>query len=184
MRALIAATVLASSATFAFAALGQTAPGPPPTSMNLPEGEGRDLLMSACSSCHALSAVTIKRDGPAGWRHHMSNMVLRGAQLNEREMEVVLAYLVTNFGPTAPIASATPITLPEGPERQTVETLCAACHDLERVTTARRDAAAWDAVVGDMLGRLGSNDPDARRRIAAYLASHYGTHGAQQPGAQ
>ena len=39
------------------------------------------------------------RDGPVGWKRHVYNMVLRGAQLTPREADTVIQYLVTHFGP-------------------------------------------------------------------------------------
>ena len=47
----------------------------------LPQGEGRDIVAVACTQCHALTPILAGREGPAGWRKHVHNMVLRGAQL-------------------------------------------------------------------------------------------------------
>ena len=76
----------------------------------LPQGDGRDLVAVACSQCHTLSVVMASRDGSVGWRNHVHNMVLRGAQLTPREADTVLAYLVANFGPGAPAPGS--VTLP------------------------------------------------------------------------
>src|SRR5262249_19222611 len=54
----------------------------PPT---LPQGDGRDLAAVACSQCHTLAVLMAGRDGPVGWKNHVYNMVLRGAQLTPRE---------------------------------------------------------------------------------------------------
>ena len=48
----------------------------------LPPGDGRDIVAVACSQCHYLGTIAKIRDGAAGWRVYVSNMVLRGAQLN------------------------------------------------------------------------------------------------------
>src|SRR5215467_11322988 len=104
----------------------------------LPPGEGRDLMATACSQCHPLNVIRSMREGAEGWKRHVYNMVTRGAQLNGREADMVVAYLATNFGPTTQAASATPVVLPSGPGKDLVEARCTACHDLERVASARR----------------------------------------------
>ena len=102
----------------------------------LPQGDGRDLAATACSQCHNLNVLMAGRDGPVGWKNHVYNMVLRGAQLTPREADIVIQYLFTNFGPIAP--AATTVALPGGPGKKLVETRCAVCHTLERVTVVKR----------------------------------------------
>ena len=48
----------------------------------LPPGDGRDLVATACTQCHALTVILAMRDGPIGWKRHVHHMVMRGAQLN------------------------------------------------------------------------------------------------------
>jgi hypothetical protein len=90
------------------------------TTASLPQGDGRDLVATACSQCHTLSVIMAGRDGPVGWKRHVYNMVLRGAQLSPREADTVIEYLITNFGPGAPAAGSAP--LPSGPGKELVET--------------------------------------------------------------
>src|SRR5215470_4778999 len=68
----------------------------------LPPGEGRDLMATSCSQCHPLNVIRSMREGAEGWKRHVYNMVTRGAQLNAREADMVVAYLAANFGPTTP----------------------------------------------------------------------------------
>ena len=140
----------------------------------LPPGDGRDLVATACSQCHALSVILSMRDGPIGWKRHVYHMVLRGAQLNPREVDTVLAYLDTNFGPGQRMPPAKPVVLPAGPGKELVETRCTMCHDLERVTAAKRSKGEWDSVVVNMLGRFGLDAPDEAKAITTYLEAHYG----------
>jgi hypothetical protein len=48
------------------------------------------------------------------------------------------------------------------------------CHDLERVTAAKRSKHEWDGVVANMLERFGLSAPDETKAIAAYLEANYG----------
>jgi mono/diheme cytochrome c family protein len=141
----------------------------------LPQGDGRDLVAVACSQCHALNLIMSLRDGPAGWRQFVTNMVTRGAQLNPREADTVIAYLATNFGPTAPTAAAAAAAaLPPGPGKELVATRCTLCHDLERVAGVNRAKAQWPDLVANMVGRGAPVSPDEAETIAAYLAANFG----------
>jgi hypothetical protein len=112
------------------------------------------------------------RDGPVGWKNHVYNMVLRGAQLTPRETETVLQYLVTHFGPGAPTTDG--VALPGGPGKELVETRCAVCHNLERVTIVKRQKRDWDTIVANMYERWGMSAPDEVQAISAYLVAQFG----------
>jgi len=140
----------------------------------LPPGDGRDLVATACTQCHALTVILAMRDGPIGWKRHVHHMVMRGAQLNARETDTVLAYLDANFGPGQRMPPAKPVALPAGPGKELVEQRCTLCHDLERVTAAKRQKHEWESVVANMLERFGLQAPDEARTISAYLSTQYG----------
>jgi mono/diheme cytochrome c family protein len=140
---------------------------------SLPQGEGRDVIATACSQCHTLNVLMAGRDGPVGWKKHVYNMVLRGAQLSPREAETVIQYLITNFGPGAPDTGA--VTLPNGAGKELVETRCAVCHTLERVTIAKRDKRGWETIVVNMYERWGQSAPDEVQAISSYLVAQFGT---------
>jgi len=164
----IAALALAT----AVPAGAQGAPGG--AARTLPPGDGRDMLATACSQCHALNVIMSMREGPAGWRRHVYNMVMRGAQLTPREADTVIAYLATNFGPGAPSATTAAPTLPAGPGKDLVEARCTACHDLERVAVVKRQKADWPALVANMVGRGAVASPEEAQVITSYLAAHFG----------
>jgi cytochrome c5 len=138
----------------------------------LPQGEGRDLVATACSQCHSLSVIMAGRDGPVGWRRHVYNMVLRGAQLAPREADTVIGYLIANFGPGAPVAA--PVPLPGGAGKELVETRCAVCHTLERITIVKRDKRDWETIVANMYERWGVTAPEEAQAINAYLVAQFG----------
>jgi cytochrome c5 len=167
MRRLLVSSIVAALACAAAPASAQPANA-------LPPGDGRDLVATACTQCHALTVILALRDGPIGWKRHVYHMVMRGAQLDAREVDTVLAYLDANFGPGQRMPPAKPVTLPAGPGKELVETRCTACHDLERVTAAKRQKSEWDSVVANMLERFGLQAPDEARAISAYLATQYG----------
>src|SRR5215831_14681830 len=166
MRRLVLAAALTALA------LGAATPLHAQTASALPPGEGRDLVATACSQCHTLNVIMAGRDGPVGWKKHVYNMVLRGAQLTPREADTVIQYLITNFGPGAPAATAA--ALPSGPGKELVETRCAVCHNLERVTVVKRQKRDWETVVANMYERWGMSAPDEVQAISAYLVAQFG----------
>ncbi len=139
----------------------------------LPPGEGRDLVVAVCSQCHYLGTIAKIRDGAAGWRVYVDNMVLRGAQLSEPEIETAVNYLATNLGPGMNLPPGKPVTLPDGAGKNLVETRCSVCHDLERVAVVKRDRRGWPVIVADMVAWGAPATPGEAKTIADYLAAHF-----------
>jgi cytochrome c5 len=164
-------SLLGAAIALCFAA----APARAQTAPALPSGEGRDIVAVACTQCHNLNPLTAMRDGPVGWKRHVYNMVIRGAQLTPRDVDIVLQYLNTNFGPGQSLPPAKPIALVPGAGKELVETRCALCHDLERVTAAKRQKREWPGVVANMFERFGLSAPDEAGAISSYLAANYGS---------
>jgi len=73
----------------------------PQASTALPPGEGKPIVQRACVGCHALKVVTSKRASREQWASMVDQMVTRGADLSDDEIEVVVAYLAKNFGPSS-----------------------------------------------------------------------------------
>jgi cytochrome c5 len=155
------------------AALFIAASAPVQAQSPLPQGDGRDIVAVACSQCHTLATIVASREGTAGWKNHVYNMVLRGAQLRPQEADTVIQYLAANFGPGA--AQLGKVTLPPGPGKELVETRCATCHDLERVTIVKRYRRDWPPIVANMVTRGAVATPEEAHTIATYLAAQFGT---------
>jgi cytochrome c5 len=140
----------------------------------LPPGDGHDLVAVACSQCHALGTIAKIRDGAAGWRRYVNNMVLRGAQLTKPEMDTVVSYLSLHLGPGMNLPPAKPVALPDGPGKDLVAARCALCHDLERVVAVKRGKQAWPAIVADMAERGAPVSAEDGKTISDYLAANFG----------
>jgi cytochrome c5 len=173
-RVVVASLLVASLLVAGLLVTLWAAPAPAQPASALPPGEGSAIVATACTQCHALSVILAMRDGPIGWKRHVYHMVMRGAQLTPREADTVLAYLDANFGPGQRMPAQKPVTLPPGPGKELVETRCTQCHDLERVTAAKRNKREWDTVVANMLERFGLSAPDEARAIAGYLSEQFG----------
>ena len=68
--------------------------------IELPAGEGRELIVRACTRCHTLDGVPAYRKywGYDRWLPMVENMIKHGAELNEVEKIVVTHYLARYFG--------------------------------------------------------------------------------------
>jgi len=67
---------------------------------DLPEGEGRKILVASCVSCHDLDEVT-KFKGyytRLQWRDIVVTMKEYGAPVDERQVDVLADYLAEHFG--------------------------------------------------------------------------------------
>ena len=91
----------------AAAATPPAAPVAPPattiaaaSSEQLPEGAGRQILMSACVACHGLREVTKFRGfyTREQWRDIVLTMVDYGAPVGEKDTDVLTDYLTANLG--------------------------------------------------------------------------------------
>jgi cytochrome c5 len=144
----------------------------------LPAGNGKDLVAVACTQCHGLKLVMALRDGPAGWKRFVDDMILRGAQLTPQEADTVAQYLSKSFGPgTSPMQSGLKSEpLPAGDGEKLVESHCALCHDLGRITTVARSKDEWNNTVSNMMTRAGTNvaSQDEVLTMASYLVAHFG----------
>jgi cytochrome c5 len=168
-----------SSSLVAFALAGAAifvaSPGHAQQNNNpLPPGDGRDIVSVACSQCHYLGTIAKIRDGAAGWRVYVSNMVLRGAQLNPAEVDKVVNYLATNLGPGVNLPPPRPVALPDGSGKQLVESRCALCHDLERVAVVKRNKQDWTPIVANMVAWGAPVTADEAKTITDYLAANFG----------
>lgn len=65
----------------------------------LPEGEGRDALITACTICHGLGNITNphRKFNAEEWEFHLYDMISRGAPIYEKDVEMVKRYLIDNF---------------------------------------------------------------------------------------
>lgn len=168
MRSLFVASVLAGVLAGAMPSLSQQ-------QSPFPAGEGRDIVAVACMQCHGPGVIVNQRLGADAWRYYVQNMFLRGAQVLPQELDVVVNYLTTNFGPGVNVPKSTQVILPKGEGSEIVEGTCSLCHGLDRITLANRKASEWNSIVRRMVF-LGApiSDQDAVN-ATSYLSSKFGS---------
>jgi hypothetical protein len=82
------------------------------SSAALPPGPGRNVVISKCSSCHAMALVQAERHDADGWDETVDKMVDRGLMISDPDRAQVVAYLTKVYGPTAKAATAAPAAKP------------------------------------------------------------------------
>ena len=137
----------------------------------LPEGDGKKLVVERCASCHDLKPVVGLKQSQSAWKELVVRMVGYGAQLDDREVGVATDYLTKNFGPE----SAAAAVKPDSPEVKTVKRLvdgiCSSCHDGGLVRSTKATKAEWVVIITRMNGLdagVSTRDVDV---LADYLAS-------------
>jgi len=89
--------MMAAGAVFVEAASRRPMAGPED---ELPDGEGKKILLSSCTSCHELTEVTKFRGyyNRDQWRDIVVTMMEYGAPVDSKQVEVLADYLAANLG--------------------------------------------------------------------------------------
>lgn len=64
----------------------------------LPEGQGRDVVIRMCTGCHPIEMITAVHLSKTDWQRKVEDMVNRGAKGTPSEIATVVNYLSAHFG--------------------------------------------------------------------------------------
>ena len=73
---------------------------------DLPEGQGKALVQTACTQCHGIDVIVGHKGSRDDWMDVVSRMVGNGAQLSDEDYNQVIQYLAINLGPSSTNAPA------------------------------------------------------------------------------
>jgi competence ComEA-like helix-hairpin-helix protein len=90
---------------------------------NLPAGTAKPIVQQHCGGCHAMKVVTSKRASKQQWASIVDQMISRGAEVDDDDIESVVEYLAANF---APAKSGSSVTKNHAPKPVNVNTATAA----------------------------------------------------------
>jgi cytochrome c5 len=162
-------------ATFAVATMAYAAV----QDVQLPDGDGKKVLQTACTACHGLDGVVRLHMDKSGWEGLVSSMISNGAQVDNKDYPVLVDYLVKNFGPektagAAPAAGAAAGGAnTDAAAKKILEDTCTACHDLDLVSDQHLSKDEWRQVVTSMVAK-GANLADKDTPVLVdYLAKTY-----------
>jgi hypothetical protein len=65
----------------------------------LPDGKGKELAQKYCATCHATSVWTKQHHTEAQWSSIMDNMISKGLNASDDDVDTITAYLAAHFGP-------------------------------------------------------------------------------------
>jgi mono/diheme cytochrome c family protein len=82
--------------------------------IQLPEGEGRELVASQCALCHSMEHALSVRKTKADWQRVVRQMWIRQAPFTETDIPTIADYLSKNFGkqdapPVNPMVTSSPL---------------------------------------------------------------------------
>ena len=66
--------------------------------LKLPEGPGKKELERICTKCHDLEGFVHTRNTKQRWENVVDEMVSRGAEGKDEELDLIIEYLGKNFG--------------------------------------------------------------------------------------
>ena len=102
-------------------------------------------------------------------------MILRGTQIGPGEIDTVVTYLTTNFGPGVNVPPSAPVNLPAGTGKEVVEGSCGICHGLDRTVGTRRSPGEWQAIVAKMVFLGAPLSADQANAAVDYLSTNFGS---------
>ncbi|HEY4265950.1 MAG TPA: hypothetical protein VGM72_11580 [Micropepsaceae bacterium] len=90
---------LAAAALALSGAAALVAAAIPALAQSLPNGNGKELVATICTSCHDLSPVTEGGFSKDDWNMVIKSMIEMGADIKPDQATVLVNYLATNFPP-------------------------------------------------------------------------------------
>jgi cytochrome c553 len=137
----------------------------------LPDGPGKDIVVSKCDGCHGLDTTTTQKMDREGWESVVTRMVERGADLNDADQKTAVDYLAMHFGLEKKNQAGQAAA--DQTARRYLEGICASCHSTDLITTVRAAKPEWLEIVTSMNARgAGLSDADIDL-LADYLAREY-----------
>jgi cytochrome c5 len=144
----------------------------------LPEGEGKSVINSACTSCHGVDLITAKTGTRDEWAAIVERMKTYGTNLSTAQTTTVVDYLAKSFGPKGATPAAAAQTDADAAGKALVDGVCASCHAADLTTSKQATRAEWAQVVETMKGYGASLDEKQTATLLDYLEKHHGLKSA------
>ncbi len=74
----------------------------------IPPGDGRDLVMDNCMSCHSIAPVLVSQKTAGEWEGTKNNHRAAIAHLSDADYGKLFGYLIKNFGPDHQVPNLPP----------------------------------------------------------------------------
>src|SRR5438477_5273059 len=134
--------------------------------LDLPAGDGKDLVAEKCASCHDLRRVVVKRSNRDHWAHTVARMRTRMSvasipDLSDQETTKIVDYLVSHFNEVQPFDPNS--RLPTALQTGKAVSYRVVTYDLVNTHAEPHDVAAdpkGNAWVSERAGKLGRFNPN------------------------
>ncbi len=137
---------------------------------SMPDGEGKAMVTSVCTTCHTIGTVLSTRGNSEEWEQKVNEMIARGAQIFPDEMATIVGYLAANYGSRQMASAATS----SSSGQQTFQDKCFQCHGDTMWRDLKQDRRAWEGTLFRMVGRGALWTEEEIGQMADYLAGAYG----------
>src|SRR5215469_8204066 len=143
--------------------------------VKLPDGDGKQLVETVCTSCHDLETALDTNHTEAEWKDIVDSMAARGAAATDAQFATIVKYLAKNFGKSGGNPKASPKSNAAAPEAKSEPTT------LSLKIDPKND---WAASGGDEAGQRFSplTQIDAKNVAKLKVAWQYGVDKISAPG--
>jgi len=97
------------------------------------------IVNTTCTACHDLRPIQTQALDAGNWKKIVTSMIEKGAQVEEKDVPILVGYLADNFGP-----------LPDGDGKPILLNKCTNCHDLKRVRQHFASPEEWADTLNSM----------------------------------
>lgn len=142
--------------------------------VTLPEGDGKKILETACTSCHGIEGTVKMKLSKEGWEGLVSSMISNGAQVDTKDYPVLIDYLVKNFGTAPAVGSAADSASADAAAKKLLDTACTSCHDLGLVVEQHLGKDEWSGIIQNMVAKGAPVTDKDSPALVEYLVKMYG----------
>ena len=142
----------------------------------LPEGEGKAVINSACTSCHGVDLITGRTATREEWVAIVDRMKTYGTNLSAAQTTTVIDYLAKSFGKggAAPAPGAQTAQNSDEAGKALLNGVCASCHAADLTTSKQATRAEWEQVIDTMKGYGATLDAAQTATLLDYLEKNHG----------
>ena len=136
------------------------------TSLELPTGQGADIVRARCLTCHGIELIVQQRLTREGWLREVEKMTSWGAVAAPGEQDALLDYLAASFGIEG--TGAADETVSTG--AALLQARCQTCHDLRLIEQQRLNAEGWARELDKMIGWGAALTDSEKEMLVEHLA--------------
>ena len=125
----------------------------------LPNGAGKKVIETACTSCHGLDLITSKKLTRQRWQ--VLVLAMGSPSLTKAESAEAVEYLAKNFGE-------------KDRGKELVEDICSLCHEWQRIKDQHLSKDEWAGTIKGMIFEGAPVTDEEFNLIVDYLAKNFG----------